>query len=219
MEKPIAPTLTQTLSIVAVLGILDFGITVVVLHFVPTGYNPLTQAVSDYGVANYAGWMNAAFLAFGIGVVALGIVLLRIAPPPGLGRAGALLLAAAGVCLFAVGFFRTDLEGSPVTTTGTVHTSLSGIAFFALIFGTFILSRRFRRVDLLRPYYRSSLALSIAIAVVFLTVLPVSTVLGYLGVGERAFIATFYAWLLLNSARALRLARGASVATPPRTSE
>ncbi len=192
-------------SLVSVLGILDFGITVVALHFLPTGYSPLTEAVSDYGVGAYAAWMDAAFLGLGVGTVALAFALTRLVPSFGPGRIGVVLLGAAGVCIFGTGFFPTDLEGSPAATMGIVHSLLSGVAFFALIFGSFLVSRSFRRVDVLSPFYRSSLVLSIAIVVAFLTALPFGSLFGYLGVGERIFILTFYAWLLLTALRVARL--------------
>ena len=100
-------------SIVALVGIIYFGCVVAFLHFLPTSYNPVTQAVSDYGVGQYAVLMDSAFFAIGIGTIALAFSLSRFDMLGRLGKVGVLSLSIAGVCFFAVGFFPTDLEGAP----------------------------------------------------------------------------------------------------------
>jgi hypothetical protein len=189
---------TRAFPTVALTGMIYFGLTVVALHFLPTGYNPMTQAVSDYGVGPYAVWMDLAFFAFGIGIVALAISLARFALSSRLGRVGVLLLSIAGVCIFTVGFFPTDLEGAPLTATGVVHVNLSALAFIALVLGTLILSQSFRRSEVLRGFYKSSMVLSVIVTVAFVIV-----VIRLSGLTERAFILAFYSWLSLTSVRIL----------------
>jgi hypothetical protein len=189
---------TRVFPTVALAGMIYFGLTVVALHFLPTGYDPMTQAVSDYGVGQYAVWMDLAFFAFGIGIVALAISLARFTISSRLGRVGVLLLSIAGVCTFTVGFFPTDLEGAPLTATGLVHLNLSALAFIALVLGTLILSQSFRRSEVLRRFYKSSTVLSVIVAVAFVIV-----VIRLSGLTERAFILAFYSWLSLTSVRIL----------------
>lgn len=52
----------------------------IVLHFVPTGYNPIRDAVSDYGVGPYRAWFWLQAVAGGLGCLALGIALARLHP-------------------------------------------------------------------------------------------------------------------------------------------
>lgn len=164
----------------------------------------MTQAVSDYGVGRYALEMNLAFFAFGIGIIALALALSSLGSSSALGQLGTTAFLVAGLCLFAVGFFPTDLEGAPNTAVGTAHSLLSVVAFLAIILGTLVLSRRFRRTDSLRPFYKSSMALAILI-VVLLVILSFVQTVGYLGIGERVFIFSFYSWMLLTSVRIFRL--------------
>lgn len=185
---------------IALAGMIYFGLTVVALHFLPTGYDPMTQAVSDYGVGQYGVWMDLAFFAFGIGIVALAISLARFVVSSRLGRVGVLLLSTAGVCTFTVGFFPTDLEGAPLTATGAVHVSLSALAFVALVLGTLILSQSFRQSEVLRGFYKSSMVLSLIVTVAFVIV-----VIRLSGLTERIFILAFYTWLSLTSVRILEL--------------
>jgi hypothetical protein len=192
----------RVLSILALISMIYFGLTVVALHLLPTGYDPITQAVSDYGVGRYAVWMDLAFFAFGIGIIALAISFSHLSPSSRLWRSGVLLLSIAGVCTFTVGFFATDLEGAPTTTTGLVHLNLSALAFIALVLGTLILSQCFRRVEVLRGFYKSSMVLSVIVAFTFVIV-----AISLSGLTERIFIVAFYSWLLLTSVRILKTAR------------
>jgi hypothetical protein len=191
---------------VALGGIIYFGCVVAILHFLPTGYNPVTQAMSDYGVGQYAILMDSAFFAIGIGTTALSLSLSRFDMLGRLGRLGVLSLILAGVCFFAVGFFPTDIEGAPATTIGSMHTFLSAVVFLANIIAALSLSRSFRLSDRLRPFYKSSIILTIAeIVVLIATKAFFDPSSGIRGVVERAFILAFYSWLLLTAIRIHRL--------------
>jgi hypothetical protein len=202
---------SQLFSIVALVGIIYFGCMVALLHFLPTGYNPETQAVSDYGVGQYAVLMDSAFLAIGIGTIALVFSLSRLDVSGRLGKMGILSLLVAGVCFFAVGFFPTDMEGVPVTTIGSIHTALSAVVFLANIIAALSLSWAFRHSEPLRPYYMSSMILAIAEVVILIatkTFFDPSS--GIRGVVERAFILSFYSWILLTAIRIHRVSKHGS---------
>jgi hypothetical protein len=49
-------TLVETLSIIAALFTALQTAALIVLHVLPTGYNPIRDAVSDYGVGPYRAW-------------------------------------------------------------------------------------------------------------------------------------------------------------------
>jgi hypothetical membrane protein len=196
----------RVFSLVALVGILYFGLAVLALHLLPTGYDPLTHAVSDYAVGTYGPVMDSAFVAFGIGVFSLAIALSRPDSSSVVhSRLGVPLLSVAGACLFAVGFFPTDLEGAPATSTGDIHTGLSAVVFLAMVVSVPVLSRAFGRSDKLRSYYRLSLALAIVVVALFFVADATITEGVYGGLGERVFILGFYSWLLLASIRVFRL--------------
>jgi hypothetical protein len=217
-EKGISPVLLRNHSpvfpVVALVGITYFGLAVIILHFLPTDYNPVTQAVSDYGVGRYAAIMTSAFFSIGIGTIALALSLLRFNKLGRLGRFGILSLMIAGACFFAVGFFPTDLEGAPATTIGLLHTSLSAIVFLANILAALCLSRSFRLDESLRPFYKSSIILAIAeIVILVATKAFFDSSYGVRGVVERAFILSFYSWLLLASIQIYRLNKNVKISS------
>ncbi len=196
----------RLLSSAALAGIVYSGLSVLLLHFLPTGYNPVTQAVSDYGVGQYAVWMDLAFFAIGIGIVALALTLLRFDSSPTFGRIGPVLLGIGGASMFLLGLFPTDLEGAPSTTHGSLHNLLGLVGFLSLIAGTLVLSRRFGRIQSLSKFYKSSVILAIVTAVLFVLLFGFFASVGYFGAGERAFLLALASWLLLTSIRFYRLA-------------
>ncbi len=52
----------------------------IILHLLPTGHNPVRDAVSDYGVGRYRGWFWLQAVAGGVGCLALGIALAQLHP-------------------------------------------------------------------------------------------------------------------------------------------
>jgi Protein of unknown function (DUF998) len=52
----------------------------VTLDLLPTGYNPVRDAVSDYGVGRHRGWFWLQAVAGGLGCLTLGIALAQLHP-------------------------------------------------------------------------------------------------------------------------------------------
>ena len=75
-----------------------------------TGYNPVRDAVSDYGVGPYRGWFWLQAVAGGVGCLALGIALAQLHPftPT---QVVVALIVTAGSRLF-IPFFATDQGGA-----------------------------------------------------------------------------------------------------------
>jgi hypothetical membrane protein len=122
-------------------GLVLIAIATIVLHFLPTGYNPLTQAVSDYAVGPYSALMMSGFFAGGIGNMSLAVALGKNQTFSEKYRAGAVLVFLAGAALFVLGFFPTDIEGSSMMTThGLVHSIISLVVFIAWPVGMLLVS-------------------------------------------------------------------------------
>lgn len=64
-------------SIVATIFAADQAGALIVLHVLPTGYNPIRDAVSDYGVGPYRAWFWLQAVAGGVACLALAIALSR----------------------------------------------------------------------------------------------------------------------------------------------
>jgi len=97
-------------SIVAALATAVQAVALITLHVLPTGYNPVRDAVSDYGVGRYRGWFWLQAVAGGLGCLALGIALAQLHPFTPTQVAVALIVTAAARLL--IPFFATDQGGA-----------------------------------------------------------------------------------------------------------
>jgi len=69
-----------------------FLVSIVVLHVVEPEFSPRWRAVSEYSLGRYGWLMNLAFLAMGVGSIALGVALRQFLDSR-IARLGGLLLA------------------------------------------------------------------------------------------------------------------------------
>lgn len=123
--------MTTALAAVAlVLGIARLAM-FIALHLVPSDYNIVQHAVSDYAVgptrrlATAVTWTSAVFWAVLAGAVALG--------PPTPEKGMALWLTILAVIFAALPFLPTDVEGQPTTLIGRLHL-VAAIAWFAIAY-------------------------------------------------------------------------------------
>jgi hypothetical protein len=122
----------EALGIVAALATAVQAVALVVLHLLPTGYDPVRDAVSDYGVGPYRGWFWLQAIAGGVGCLALAIGLAQLHPFTPVQAVVALIAAAAARAL--IPFFATDQGESRFQTLhGTIHMILAVIAFGGLV--------------------------------------------------------------------------------------
>jgi hypothetical protein len=123
--------MVETLSIIAAGAMAISTGALLLLHLLPTGYNPIRDAVSDYAIGRYHALFWTFTTAGAISGLALAIALARSHPPkPTLTVAMLLLSAAARVLIPA---FPTDQSGSRFQTPkGTIHMVLA-VAIFASI--------------------------------------------------------------------------------------
>lgn len=121
----------ETLSIVAVIAMAAGTCALVALHVLPTGYDPIRDAVSDYAIGRYrAGfWMFTA--AGAVSGLALGIALAQSHPSKPTLAIAVLFLSA--VARFLIPLFPTDQDGDRFQTLkGTTHMILA-VTIFASI--------------------------------------------------------------------------------------
>lgn len=187
----------KALALVGLAGLAYFGMTVLVLHFEPTGYNPVTQAVSDYAVGPFGYLMSAGFFLGGVGVVALGFALALRRSLRRMFRLGSFMFVVAGLALISVAFFPTDLEGAASTLHGTLHSLLSQIVFSFGPIGMLLVSyTRGRR------WFVLTLSLYAATGAYLSANLALS--LGAGGLAERLFILFLFGWWFIVSYRSFK---------------
>jgi len=100
-----------TLALISLAGSLVYVVVVVALHVLPTGYNLVHNAVSDYGVGQYAPLFRVSLWAGSIAVLTLAISLgLGVGSPPLVIRDVVFLGLAAAVRI-GESLFPTTVEG------------------------------------------------------------------------------------------------------------
>ena len=98
---------SAALGLVAVAGAATCLGSIVLLHLLPTGYDPVRNAVSDYGVGPYRIWHRIAVVALAVAGFAMAIVSsgsTRPEPPSVIG-----FLLAFSVARVLIPFFPTDM--------------------------------------------------------------------------------------------------------------
>lgn len=187
-EKTTMTTAFATIALI--LGMARF-LMLVALHLVPSDYNIVEHAVSDYAVgrtrklSSIMTWMTAAFW------VALAVAVVKGFPDWGdlVGITASLLVLA--VIFTVLPFLPTDLEGEKATTIGRLHL-LAAVAWFAL---SYACMGNFTR--LLQPLVPaplgSTLAITFWVALISLIALVTALVIRPLrryafGISERVFL-------------------------------
>lgn len=100
------------------------------VHTRPTGYDPVRDAVSDYGVGRYRAWYQAAAITLGCAGILLALGLAgTVRPVPLLVVA---LLVVFGVSRIAIVRFPVYLDRRPPSRTGKIHYLLAAIAFITI---------------------------------------------------------------------------------------
>ena len=117
--------MTETLGWAALASFLVATATMVALHVVPSGANPVTEGVSAYALGPTRRGYQIQAIASGVG--ALLLVGSLVQRTPTLVAVGCLV--AYGLARIAIVAFPTDQRGAPMTATGRNHAILAAIAF------------------------------------------------------------------------------------------
>jgi hypothetical membrane protein len=105
---------------------------VLILHLLPTGYNPMKNAVSDYGVGKYRVWHRIAVISLAVSGFAMAIASSGTIKPESNLVIGLLVVFA--VARAAIPLFPTDIEGQELTARGRIHWALAIVAFASIGF-------------------------------------------------------------------------------------
>lgn len=123
--------MVETLSYVARVAMVISAGALVALHVVPTGYNPIRDAVSDYAIGRYRAVFWLFVVAGAVSGFALAIALAR--SDPSKPELTIVMLLLSGAARLLIPLFPTDQGGSRFQTLrGTIHMLLA-IAIFASI--------------------------------------------------------------------------------------
>ncbi len=170
----------------------------VLLHLLPTSYNPLRDPVSNYGVGPYrAGYRLMASLQGLAGLLMAYVLANEFTPTPLL---PVIMLLVFGVARLAIAWFPTDLAGQKQTNVGKIHTVLA-IIFFTSITTALISFNVGVTHEAGWTEYSNVFAILnwIAIVATLLIILSarIKKVRTYFGLWERLLYAAFIAWFLI----------------------
>jgi hypothetical protein len=188
---------TTALGGIVIAGSLVCLGSVVFLHFLPTGYDPIRNAVSDYGVGRYRIWHRIAVVSLGAAGFATAIASSgTIKPEPSLVIA---FLSVFAVARILIPLFPTDLEGQPHTRTGRVHWVLAITAFASLATAAGFFKGT--SLDDIVGWF------VVGTAVFMIMVLCVPRLRRILGFAERLFYFCMISWFLITGIELVLLAR------------
>ncbi len=123
--------MVRAFGVIAVVAVSVQVVILVTLHVLPTGYRPVRDAISDYGVGRYRSYFWGQLVAGGVACIGVALALSRLHPYVPTFVVAMLLANAAA--RFLMPAFPTDQSGSRFqTVTGTVHMVLAFVAFGAL---------------------------------------------------------------------------------------
>ncbi|HET8558799.1 MAG TPA: DUF998 domain-containing protein [Gaiellaceae bacterium] len=152
----------------------------VYLHLAPTGYSPLRDAVSSYGVGRYAHWYHAQAGAAGVAAVALAFAL-------GGPKRVVVLLA-----VFAAA--RLAISQAPLDARPLAHWALAAVAFGSAAIAAVRLTGSEHGIPAL------GWAMTALVALMALTRRN-PPLRRWFGLVERGFYVAMLAWLALVAAR------------------
>jgi hypothetical membrane protein len=182
-----SPTAVTILGIIVVSSTLIALAAILLLHLLPTGYNPIHNAVSDYGVGRYHVLYQTEAVFLGIAGYAVFAASASTAKPQNIYVLAFLSLFATARVIIA--FFPTDLPRQPRTQTGRVHGALAFIGFLSVAAAAVLF-----KGTLLDQAVGLVLGLATTIMVLSLNLPSLRRVFG---LAERVFYACTISWLLV----------------------
>jgi hypothetical membrane protein len=164
------------------------------LGAVQTGYNPVTQLISELGEtgATYAGIMHVGFWLTGLLLVLFSYSVYTLTGRSRAGAIGSWLVVLAGISFIAMGFFSCDAGCLPLTPSGQIHLQLGLLASVAAVAAAFLLGYSMRRTGTWNWYWQYS----VITGALVLLILPVFVFAGNShGLLQRVMIGIIFLWI------------------------
>lgn len=185
---------THTLAVFVLLLVGGSFVSLLALHLLDRGVNPISEAVSDYGARQHAWFYRIAAIWLGFAGVLTAVMLGdAMFPKPTLLILCMLVFAAAR---WAITMFPTDLPGEEESVTGIWHTAFAATAFaaIALAAATFPL---FAHPD---PFWRAHMTVlwatggAVALLAIATGITRRAALTGIFGLVERLLYLAMFAW-------------------------
>jgi hypothetical protein len=202
MTGPDAVGTEQTQGVVvlataAIAGTAVFVVLLAALHVLNPDTSVIDRPTSEYAVGPFGYLMTAAFVALSGATWALVIGLSQNLSREARSPLGLGLLAVFGTCLLVAATFPIDLEGTPRTLAGTIHSINGPIAFLSLTVGTNLVARRFKLDVKWLPRHRIASALALVMIPLFIAGGVTAAREVGAGIAQRLLVVTFAAWYMV----------------------
>src|SRR5258708_26922806 len=187
-------------ALIAIGGVMYFGVGVAAWDALRPDLNPIRHAVSNYAIGPFGFLMTSAFFTLALSEFALALGLARSLTTSRGALVSVLLLNLAGAGMVVTGIFPGDVKSlhPPATTTAVIHWTGASISFLSLMIATFLLSSCYKSHARWQSFHHLAFALAVT-NVLALGMFGILTIAGWVGIGERIYIATSVLWLLLAS--------------------
>ncbi|CAA9434152.1 MAG: hypothetical protein AVDCRST_MAG22-3515 [uncultured Rubrobacteraceae bacterium] len=197
---------TNLLARTALAGAAFFAAYVLLLPIF-SEYTLAGDYISELAIGRFGFVQTLAFLAFGIGSLALAVGLRRATKGSWGSVVGSVLFGLFGVGVVVDAIFPIDRGGmQPETVAGTVHILAALVAFVCAILAMFVLTRTFKQDAGWQPHWRLSAALATVALVAFF--LPSDG--AWAGIFQRLFVGITIAWMVLTAGGLRSTSRKAS---------
>ena len=201
---------SQLLTLLAVLGVAGHAFLAAIALLLPlvSEYTLIGDNISELAIGRYGYLQTAAFLAAGVGALAIAVGVRRTTNGAWGSRVGFLLAGFFGLGPILAAIFPTDRIDTPadlssMTTVGTVHVATALVSFVGGIAGMFVLTKTFKQDARWRKFWPASLALAFAALVVFF----VQGEGPWVGLYQRMLVGTITLWLVLVAFRLRSVAK------------
>lgn len=189
----------RRLANAAIAGFFLFALILVFFHFVQPELDPLRRFGSEYAAGRMGWLMNMAFFSMSAGLAAMATAIGFTARDSSRSKAAGVLLWISSLGILLSGVFNADLQNASVTGTGIAHDLAGFVAFLTLIPAMFVASRSLRTGGVLSGAYSALKVLPWTALVLFAALLFYFSANGLVGLGQRIFLGSIFAWLFVTS--------------------
>jgi hypothetical membrane protein len=205
----------ERLALVPIVGAAVFFLCVIALHLVRPELDPVTVAISYYGIGNYGFLLTVGNVALGLGVLALAYTLGR-SNGTRMWRVGIAMLYASGALVILTGIFPIDAPNGDVSISGVIHVAAGNLGFFILPASLLLLAFGMRQEARWHSAFPPALALAFVLLVVSLVLIASPPEIG--GLVQRALYVPYLTWVVLISAKLAWMHPRAAPTNPTRRS-
>jgi hypothetical protein len=185
----------QLFTVIGAAGLLICIVSLFALHVLPTGFQPIQDPVSNYGVNRYGVLYRSQ--AFSSGICAACLLAIFAGAGLILPVWGIVALVGYSLSRMLIVFFPTDIK-PPYTLTGTIHAILATLTFAGIAFAAGILTPALTSLagwSNIGSELRAAALLTDVAAIVFIIVLAVHTFQQIVGLIERFLYLGTLLWL------------------------